>query len=242
MRRHAQATLVLAAAALVLGGGARAQDDDQPSLDEISHITVTGTAATAVVPDQAEIRVGVSVEKPTAQEAWDEDARIVKNVIDAAKASGIKPQDIATEGVDLFQQSELVRQPDGTSRTVPKGFRASHTLRLRMAELDRIGSLTGTLIGKGADTFGGVSFSVAHPETIQDKLRGDAVRDARHQAETLAAAAGVKLGRLLSVERADRQLAVRPAVRIRNAGPATMDVEPGTQTLSAEVEASWAIE
>ena len=241
MRDAPIAALCLLAAALALSP-ARAQDDDQPSLDDTPHITVTGTAATAVAPDQAEIRVGVGVERPTAQEAWGEDARRVKDVIDAAKTAGIKPQDIATAGVNLSQDYETVHQPDGTSRSEPKGFRASHELRIRVAELERIGSLTGTLIGKGADTFGGVSFSVAHPEPIQDKLRADALRDARRQAETLAAAAGVKLGRLLSVERPDRQVAVRPVVRARNAGPATMDVEPGTQTLSAEVEASWAIE
>ena len=228
-------------AGLVLAPAARAQDD-QPSLDDTPHITVTGTAATAVVPDQAEIRIGVGVRKPTAQEAWDEDALRVKGVIDAAKTAGIKPQDIATASVNLFQEQEMVRQPDGTSRSEPKGFRASHELRIRVTQLEQIGSLTGTLIGKGADTFGGVSFSVARPEPIQDKLRGDALHDARHQAETLAAAAGVKLGRLLSIERPDRAVSVRPVVRARNAGPATMDVEPGTETLSAQVEASWAIE
>ncbi len=241
MRLPLFATLSLVAG-LALASGARAQDDDQSSLDDTPHITVTGTAATAVVPDQAEIRIGVSVEKATAQEAWDEDAKRVKDVIDAAKTAGIKPQDIATAGVNLFQEQETVRQPDGTSRNEPKGFRASHELRIRVTQLEQIGSLTGTLISKGADRFGGVSFSVAHPEPIQDKLRGDALRDARHQAETLAAAAGVKLGRLLSVDRPDHLVAVRPVVRARNAGPATMDVEPGTETLSAEVEASWAIE
>ena len=240
--RHAAIVAVLLAAGVASIPGARAQDDDQPSLDDIPHITVTGTAATSVVPDLAEIRVGVGVAKPTAQEAWDEDARRVKDVVDAAKAAGIKPQDIATTAVDLFQEQELLRRPDGSSRNEPKGFRASHQLSIRVVDLERIGSLTGALIAKGADTFGGVAFSVAHPEPIQDKLRADAVRDARHQAETMAAAAGVKLGRLLLLQRPDREIAVRPVVRARNAGPATMDVEPGTQTLSAEVEATWAVE
>ena len=229
-------------AAIALAPGAHAQEEDAPSPDDTPHITVTGTAATSVVPDQAEIRLGIAVDKPTAQEAWDEDARRVKDVIDAAKTAGIKPQDIASSGVSLFQLHQTVRQPDGSSHDQPQGFRAAHELTIKVAALDRIGALTGTLIGKGADTFGGVSFSVAHPEPLGDKLRGDAMRDARHQAEILAAAAGVKLGRLLSVEPPDRQVPVRPFVRTRSAGPATMDVEPGTQTLSAEVEASWAIE
>lgn len=235
--------LALAAACLFVPFAASlAADDDAPSPDDTPHITVVGSAATTAVPDQAEIRLGVTARGATAPEAWDEDARRVKAVIDAAKTAGVKPQDIATAGVDLFQEEEVVHRPDGTSRSEPKGFRASHQLRIKVAEVERVGSLTGTLIGKGADTFGGVSFTVARPEPIQDKLRADAMRDARHNAEILAAAAGVKLGRLLSVQRPDRQVAVRPVARLRNAGPATMEMEPGTETLSAEIEASWAIE
>lgn len=80
--------------------------------------------------------------------------------------------------------------------------------------------MTGTLIGQGVDAFGGVSFSLAHPEPIQDKPRGNAMRDARHQAETLAL----------------DPVSGRPV-------PATMDVEPGTQTGSRpEIGCERAIE
>ena len=235
----------LSAAALTLllaSGNALAQDNDAMAIDDTPHITVVGTAAAEVAPDVAEIRLSVTVEKATPGEAWDACSKLAQDVIDAAKAAGVKPQNIATTHVDLFQDVENTRQPDGTTKRDARGFRATEGLRIRMAELDKIGSMTGALIAKGANTFEGVSFSVAKPAALQDKLRAEAMLNARHQADILAEAASVRLGRLLQVERPDRPAPVRPVVRTTMAGPSTMPVEPGTETLSAEVEATYAIE
>ena len=227
---------------LAAPAGAYAQDDDGSPDDDIPHITVVGTAAAQVAPDVAEVRLSVAAQKPTAAEAWDADSTLTHGVVDAAKAAGIKPQNIGTTHVDLFQVFEEVRQPDGSDKREARGFRATQGLSIRLSELSKIGELTSALIAKGADTFEGVSFSLAQPDALQDRLRGEAMRNARHQAETLANAAGVKLGRLLRVERPDHPTAVQPLLRQRTTGSATMSVEPGTETLSAEVEATYAIE
>ena len=64
------------------------------------------------------------------------------------------------------------------------------------------------------------------------------MRDARHQAGILADAAGVKLGRLLQVERPDQ-----PAMARRSGqGDLDLPIEPGTRTLRKAVEATYAIE
>ena len=215
-------------------------DDDTTSIDDTPHITVVGTAHTEVVPDTAVIRIGVSAEKPTAADAWESDSKLSRAVVDAAKAAGIGSPDIGTAQVDLAQQFDDVRQPDGTTKRTPRGFKASQSLTIKLTDFSKIGSLTQTLIDKGADSFEGVSFSNAPNGAVEDKLRGDAVRDARHQADILAKAAGVTLGRLLQIERPDQPGAARPFVRSLAANG--MPIEPGTQTLSAEVEATYAIE
>ena len=201
-----------------------------------------GAATSEVIPDTVAIRLGVTMQKPTAAEAWDATSRVAQAIIDAAKAAGIKAPDIATTRIDLSQQFDSIRQPDGTTRRVAQGFAASTTFRIRTRDLDTVGGLTQTLIGKGANVFEGVGFSSANPETVQDKLRADAMRDARRQAETIAGAAGVKLGPLLQVERPDRPSPISPVMRTMTAAPAGMPIELGTQTLSAEVEATYAIE
>ncbi len=217
------------------------KDTDATSIDDTPHITVLGEAVADVTPDTAEIRLGVTTEKPTAAEAWEAVSTLGQVLVDAAKATGVKPQDIGTTRIDLSQRYDTARQPDGTTTNVSRGFQASYMLRVRSSGFDKIGSLTQTLIAKGANSFEGVSFSSTHPEALRDKLRGEAMRDARHQAEILADAAGVKLGALLQVERPDQVgAAVRPLTR--SLAAAAMPVEPGTQTMSAEVEATYAIE
>ena len=221
---------------------ALAQDDDRASIDDTPHITVLGTAATLVAPDTAEIRIGVATEKPTAAEAWTADSTLAKGIIDAAKEAGVRPQDIGTTRIAMFEEVDNVRQPDGTFKREPRGYRASHDLSIRTGKIEAIGSLTQAMIDKGANTFEGVSFSVASASALRDKLGGDALRDARQKAEILAQAGGVRLGRLLQVERPTTATAVQPMRRAAQVGAATMSVEPGTETLTEEVEATYAIE
>ena len=188
------------------------------------------------------IRIGVATEKPTAAEAWDADSTLAKGIIDAAKAAGVKPQDIGTTRISMFEETDNVRQPDGTFKRERRGYRASHDLSIRTSAIEKIGSLTQTMIDKGANTFQGVSFSVAGADALRDKLGGDALRNARQKAGVLAEAGGVRLGRLLQVERATNPGAPRPARRNTQVGASTMSVEPGTETLTEEVEATYAIE
>ena len=97
-------------------------------------------------------------------------------------------------------------------------------------------------IEKGADTFKGITFRVGASDTLREKLAGDALRQARRKAEVLAAAANVKLGRLLAIERPDTAVSPRVNRALDLAGGSSMPVASGTQTLSEEVEATYAID
>ena len=92
---------------MLLCGTAVAQaqqaDDDGNAIDDRPHITIIGTASTQVVPDLAEISLGVATEKPSAVDASAENARIAQGIIDAAKAQGVEARDIRTQAVTLTQ-------------------------------------------------------------------------------------------------------------------------------------------
>ena len=51
----------------------------------------------------------------------------------------------------------------------------------------------------GANTLNGISFGLADPVPSTDEARKAAVVDARHKAELYAAAAGVKVGKVVSI-------------------------------------------
>ena len=217
-----------------------ADDDDTTAIEDTPHITVVGTATESVTPDEAEIRLGVTADKPTAAEAWKLITQTSQGLVEVAKTAGLSSSDIETTSVQLTQVVENLHQPDGSFKREARGFQASYRLTLKTRELGMVGSLTQSLIDKGANVFDGIGFAVAHPDAHRDTLRADAMRDAHHQAEILAAAAGVKLGALLQVEPASPP-SMRPGSRILSAAAAP-PIEPGSQALSAEIEATYAIE
>ncbi len=226
------------AACLLLAVPARAQDDDAPGLDDIPHITALGTATAAVAPDVARITLGVTTQKSTASEAAKENAAAAQRLVEAAKAAGVAAGDLATTAINLFEVSASVRQPDGSFKPERQGFKATYLVAIDVRDFGRIGPLMQTLIDAGANQFNGVGFRVERPEATLDRLAGEAMRDARHRAGLLAEAAGVKVGRLLQVERPDQPASSQPVVR----GDLDVPVASGTRTLGEAVEATYAIE
>ena len=241
---------VLALALVVTAAGAaRAQDDDDtPSLDDTPRITVGGSATTEVPPDLATITLGVINHRPTAKAAADATATAAQAIVDEAKAEGVKPADIATQTLTLAQTFEDLQDAQGhyTGRK-PSGFDASNTIAIRVRDLPKAGALAQGLIDKGANSFDGIAFSVEHPQPILDKLAGEAVANAKRQAEIMAQAAGVKLGHVLVIERAAtapfrERVFAAPMAMAKRAAPSPMPVEAGSQGLTADVTVSWAID
>lgn len=227
-----------------------AQDDEAgaTALDDIPHITIIGTASVEVVPDIAEISLGVSTEKPRAVDAANETARIAHDIVEAAKAQGVESRDIRTQSVTLAQTFDNVNDSNGhyTGRK-PRGFSASNVIVLRVRALDKAGALAQSLIDKGATQFNGISFAVEHPERVMDTLLASAVRDAKRQAEIVAEAAGVKLGRVLLIEKPEAKDGVvmrskAMSMALPPPSAASMPVEAGTETLRNDMQVTWAVE
>ena len=60
-----------------------------PLRDSVPHITTFGQASATVMPDRADIRLGISNEKPSADEAAVATAPHAGAVVDAIKAPGV---------------------------------------------------------------------------------------------------------------------------------------------------------
>lgn len=227
---------------------AQQADDDTNAIDDRPHITIIGTASTQVVPDLAEISLGVTTENPGAAEASADNARIAQGIIDAAKAQGVEAKDIRTQAVTLTEVFDDIHDANGhvTGRK-PRGFSAENTIAVRVRALDKAGALAQSLIAKGATQFNGISFSVENPAPVQDKLLGAAVRDAKRKAGIAADGLGVKLGAVLLIERPSADAGSQPVFgfnkgRIMGAMAPAVPVEAGTETLSSEMEVTWALE
>lgn len=226
-------------AALVLAAPAFADEDEHRPLPSI---TVEGRAGREVPPDLAMITIGVATERPTALDAATMNGKAAKSVLGEIRASGIAGADIATTEATLTPVYDNPRSGD-TPRI--RGYRAANTISVKIRKLDGAGDLAGRLIDKGANTLEGVDFVVTDPEPVLDQLRMDATRDARRRAALYAEAAGVRLGRILSI-RPDSAPPPEPRT-FKMAAPAmaaapSVPLQAGMQVLEARVSITWALE
>ena len=158
-------------------------------------VTVIGEATTAVVPDMAAIRIGVSSSGKTAREASDANARQMTAVLAALKDVGIAERDVQTSRLSLQLQYDQSRS--GSARLL--GFQASNQVTVKIREIDKVPGILDRAIGAGANEMSGIEFIVSEPSKLLDKAREGAMADAQRKAELYARAAGAKVGHVVAI-------------------------------------------
>jgi uncharacterized protein YggE len=221
-------------------------EEDQPK-SRLPSMSVTSSATREVVPDIATLRLSVSVERPTAAAAAEETARGSQSVLAEIKAQGLDPRDLKT-AITVSPVFDEERGPQGqTIRRTLRGYQGRNALTVRLHDTARAGALARTLIDKGANVFEGISFAVGDEQRPLDELRVQATRDAVRKAKLYAEAAGVRLGRVLTIEPDPDSANVNQADlprRIPSSGGAVttvIPVEPGVEQITARVSITWEI-
>ena len=210
-------------------------------------VRVLGRALVETAPDYVTVRVGVASRAPTPTAALDQNSASARKIIDFAKKFGVDERDMQTDAVNLSQTFKTVRDPSGTTRQEPDGYAANNAVQIKLGDLSRLGTFMRQALDQGANNIGGVQFGLANPEKATDEARLKAVEDAVRQAQQLAGAAKVKLGKILEIvypPRSEYRIAagaVGMPVRQMRAAVA-VPVEAGALQISAEVEITCAIE
>ena len=169
--------------------------------DSVPHVTTSGTSRIEVKPDLALITLGVQIEKPTAENALAETARLTKAIVDDLATQNIAERDIRTIDLKLVATYDEEHDANGrvTKRTL-RGYRALDLLSLRIRDVDRAGAIARRALDHGANLFNGIDFQLEHAADRRIELGGDAAKRARLQAETYVHALGLSLGRVIEIE------------------------------------------
>jgi uncharacterized protein YggE len=192
-------------------------------------ITVTGTGTATTVPDRAVFTFGIQTRGKTASETLAANSRDMRKAIAAIKGVGVKDGDVQTSEVSLspdYQGSDLV------------GYTAVNSVTVTVRGIDRSGPVIDAAVGAGADQVSGPSFMASDAGALYRSALKAAVTDARSRAEVLAAAAGVQLGPVTSIDESS-------ATPVPYANAATTDsappIEPGSQNVDATVTVTYSI-
>lgn len=203
-------------------------------------ITVTGVGRVVVVPDVADVRLGVTVTRSTVASARQGAAEVAKRILDAVVAAGVARADIRTASLQVQPEYEYTdRQPR------LKGQQVIHQYVVTVRKLDDLGRVIDDSLVAGATTLDGVTFRTADPATAEAAARVAAVADARAKAEALAKEAGVSLGEVESISEVAGVGGPRPmmmkARAMAMADTAPTPVEAGTDEIAISILASFSI-
>ena len=159
-------------------------------------IAVTGEGKVEMAPDMAMLSLGVMTQADTAAAALKANSDGLSGALDRLKAAGIEGRDIQTSGLSLHPNvdySSSGREPQ------VRGYTASNMLTVRLRDLSVLGQTLDAVVTEGANTLNGLSFGLQNPDEATDEARRRAVADAAHKAALYAEAAGVTLGRIVTI-------------------------------------------
>jgi uncharacterized protein YggE len=183
------------AAAVVFAGVGRpesASSDTTPPQTARS-ITVTGSGTISATPTQAAFDFGVSTRGKTAVQALADDSDQIRKLIAALEGAGIPATALQTSSVSLSPVTN-----DDDSAIV--GYTASNTVSATIDDLSRAGTIVDTAVNAGANQVDGPNLTVADQSKLYSSALEAAVADARAKAGVLAAAGGLQLGAVTSIE------------------------------------------
>lgn len=225
---------LLAALPLLLACAAPAPAEEAPG----RRIVVSGEGRAEAVPDRASFTAGVQAEARQAREAFAAVSTSMRAVLDALAAAGVAAEDLQTSELSL---DPLWDDGDGGQRQPQvRGYMASNLVTARVRDVAALGALIDAANAAGANRIVGVSFDLADPDARAAEARTEAVADARAKAEQLAAAAGVRLGPVVSIS---EQGGGGPMPMFARAeAMADAPVAPGTVGVEVRVEIVYGIE
>lgn len=226
--------LAILAVAVALPAAAPAAEDAPATL------TVTGEARVSAAPDLATVRAGVETEGETAAEALSANSARAARLIEALKAAGVAAADIQTGTLRLEPRyADMQRTRPGEAPELV-GYRVVNEVSATIRELDGIGAVLDKVVAAGANRIDAIRFGLAEDGALADEARRKAVANARQRAEVLAEAAGVRLGRVLSITDGGGGPQPVPGIMMR-AEARDVPVEPGEVSVQASVTAVWEI-
>ena len=196
-------------------------------------ITVAGEGRSFAVPDMASLNLGVASRGLTAADALGANSTALASVLARLAADGIAPRDIQTSGLSVSPRYDYSDNGDG--RVV--GYDARNMVTVRVRDLPALGALIDAALAAGANEFNGLSFGLADDRAAIDAARRAAVADARARADLYAKAAGVSLGRIVTISEtagfeAPQPMALRAAPM---AAPPPVPVAAGELSLGAQI-------
>lgn len=159
-------------------------------------IGVIGTGRVFTAPDTAVASLGVELTSTTLTQATADANSRMTAVLGKIKSMGVDAKDITTV---IYSVSPITSNPKEGETPAITGYHVSNIVQVKIRKLDDAGKILDAAIAAGANTLNSLNFTLDDPTSFEKQARQQAVVDAMAKAKTLADAAGVKLGPIVSI-------------------------------------------
>lgn len=161
-------------------------------------LSVQGSGSSRVDPDEANVRLGVLAQAPTAQAVMQQVNQTANAILAAVRKLGVPEKDIQTSELNLSPVYAQVSPERGGEPRI-SGYQASNVVSIRLTKLDLVGPVVDAGLGAGANRLDGVVFGLQNDEAARSAALAQAAAAARTKAAALAKALNVRLAEIVEV-------------------------------------------
>ncbi len=195
------AGLAAALALAALPAGVGAQDVPIALAPGEVLLTVDAEGVHFARPDMTSITAGVVTTARTAKEALAANNALADRLLAAVRRNGIEARDVQTSELMVapqFARDVAGRDEEDSVRRIT-GYMARNRLHLHLRDLRRASDIVSALFEAGANEVNGPHFGFSDEAPPLRAARQAAVSEARVEADTYAAALGMRVARVLRV-------------------------------------------
>lgn len=204
-------------------------------------ITLSGHGEARVVPDIADISLGVSASAPTARDALTANNAAMMALMDTITKAGVDAKDVQTNNFSVNPHMEYDPQNARPPRIT--GYDVSNAVTVTVRDVKALGPLLDAAVSAGSNQINSISFRSSRADEIMDEARKEAVQDAQRKAALYTQAAGVALGNVIAINEGGssepQPVFYGKALRADAAG--SVPIAQGEQTLAIDMTMVWEI-
>jgi hypothetical protein len=201
-------------------------------------ITVTGSAKTSAVADNAVWTLSVSLSSPTVGAAVKKVDADVAALSSYLTQGGIAADALTLGAVSTYANEEYV---NGNSTGRILSYRASRDVTVRTSDVELVSKLSqgiGSLLGTGINVNNyGPQYYISNLPELRPELMSEAMKDAKLRAESLTKAVGSSLGSLANVKAGPIQITTPDSTMTADYG--AYDTSTINKTVSATVSVTF---
>ncbi|MBI4406882.1 MAG: SIMPL domain-containing protein [Candidatus Kerfeldbacteria bacterium] len=209
---------------------------------EQATVTVSGDGEAVGIPDIATITFSVVEQGDTVAAVTEATNIAMANIVSVMKGAGIADEDIQTTAYNLNPRYDYTK----FSRGEIVGYDLTQGVTVKIRALDTIGEVVDAATQAGANDVSSPAFEIDDPEQVKTAARAEAFEKAKAKAESLAAAAGVKLGQIVTFSEDDGG-SVYPSyygydsLSVEKDFAVGATIEPGSQEVQVIVSVTYAL-